>query len=363
MAWAPTTDQILNLEGVRRRSDRFRFELCDRDLRPIGELHPDRAGSVPSITNDTSSNTARRLSGLKLLPDEAADVNTVTDRLRVYMVLQNDEEFPLGTFLWADASEPLRSWGSESTSELVDFSYILDQPTTQAFGWGRGANITLIMIFLLNRVGFELGDLYPIGTEGARLLAEPKSWEPGVTWRQMLIDLGSVVGFAPPWFDRNTKLHNDQTPDPALDEPTVPAYGPDTRVIADSIVFSDDLLAAPNEWAVFDSGTDRLRSGRYQLPASAPHSFQNRGYRVGKTESVQGLTSQALADKAARKLANSGNALEWISFSSTLDPRHDTYDIYDAFDRRWLETSWTMELRSGGTMTHTAKRTSYDVPA
>jgi hypothetical protein len=360
MTWAPTTDQILNLQGVRRRADRFRFELCDRDLRPIGDLHPDR-GSTPSITNDTTSNTMRRLSGLRLMPDEAVDIDTFSHRLRVYMVLQNDVEYRLGTFLWADGNRPKRSWGSEHHGELVDYGFILDQPTTNAFGWGRGSNITLIMIFLLGRVGFELADLYPIGTEGARSLADPKTWEPGVTWRQMLVDLGGTVGFAPPWFDRDNKLHNDQMPDPVLGQPTIPAYGDDTRIIANSIVYSDDTGSAPNEWAVFDSGTGQLRVGRHQLPASAPHSFQNRGFRVGKVEQQQGMANQAIADKAAHNLARSSDAYEWLSFDTTLDPRHDTFDIIEAFGQRWLETSWSMELTSGGKMSHTMKRVSYDV--
>lgn len=362
MAWAPTTEQILNLEGVRRRVDSFRFELCDREWTPIGELHPDRDQSVPSIQNDTQQNVKRRLSGLKLLPDEAADVNTLTDRLRVYTTLQNAAEFRLGSFLWGDASRPRRSWGDEGHGELVDLGHVLDQETNQVYGWGRGANILMIMFFLLGRLGFELKELNPFGVEAQRTLPEPKSWDPSATWTTIFGDLGAVVGFVPtPWFDRDGRMSFDQAPDPEVDQPTIPPYGDDTRIIADSIVFSDDLHEAPNEFGVFDSGTDRLRVGRFAVPASAPHSFQNRGFRVAKSENVQGLSSQALADKAARNLARSSDAFEWLTFSSTLDPRHDTYDVLEAFSQRWLETSWAMELRSGGAMTHTMKRVTYDV--
>jgi hypothetical protein len=359
-AWAPTSDEILDLAGVRRRADRFRFELCDRDLNPIGDLHPDRTGSIPGIDNDTASATSRRLRGLRLLPDEAGDVDVIRDRLRVYMVLQDGAEYRLGTFLWADASRPQRSWGAQQDSELVDLCYVLDQQATQAFGWGRGAEIGLVMLFLIGRAGFQLSDVAVMGDETRRSLAEPLSWQPGTTWLSMLTDLGNLCGFAAPWFDRDGRLHLDQPPDPAVAEPTIPPYGPGGRVIADSVVYSDDVLMAPNDFAVFDSGTDRLRTGRYQLPATAPHSFANRGFRIGLVESVQGLATQAQADKAARNLARSGgHAYEWLSFSSTADPRHDTWEVIDAFGQRWLETAWTLELRSGGPMTHTMRRTSY----
>lgn len=373
MSWAPTTDQILDLDGVRRRKDRFRFELCDRELNPIGNLHPDRSESVPAIENDTANNTSRRLRGFKLLPAEAGDINVNRDRLRVYVTLQNGAEFRLGTFLWADENRPLRSWGIEQHADLVDFTYILDQKSTRPFGWGRGAGpIGLIMIFLVMRVGFELSDIAIIGEEASRSLAEPMSWEPGTTWLQMLTDLCNLVGFATPWFDRDGKLHLDQPPDPAFMGSDITPYGPGTRVITDSIVPSNDLIRAPNDFAVFDSGTDRQRVGRFQLPSSAPHSFPNRGYRIGETDTVQGLETQAQADKGARNLARTrGVAYEWLTFSSTLDPRHDTWNIVEAwfpelgddngFDHQWLETAWLAELRSGGLMQHTMKRTSYEL--
>ncbi len=361
MSWAPTTAQILNLDGVHRRTDRFRFELCDRDLRPIGELHPDRDESVPAIENDTANNTSRRLRSFKLLANEVGDVNVITDRLRVYMGLQNRAEFRLGTFVWADANRPLRSWGEEQHSDLVDFTYILDQQVTQAFGWERNATIALIMFFLVFRAGFELADVAKVGDEAGRGLAEPVAWQPGTTWLQMLTDLCNVVGFAAPWFDRDGRLHLDQPPDPEVAPPTVDPYEDATRVIADSIVNSNDLLSAPNDFALSDSGTDRLRLGRHQLPASAPHSFAHRGFRIGLAESVQGLASQAQADKGARNLARTrGVAFEWLAFTSTADPRHDTWDVVPAFGQNWLETSWGLELRSGGLMTHVMKRPTYE---
>lgn len=358
--WAPSSDDILDLKGVYHRVDRFRFELCDQQLRPTGELHPDR-DSPPSIQREADG--SRRLSGLKLVGSEIDDINPLTDRLRVYMVLQNDVEYRLGTFLWIDASRPERSWGTEHTSELADFTHILSQKATRPYEWGRGAGpINLIIMFLCFKAGFELEDLAKIGDESRRSIAEPVTWAPGASWSDMLGDLGNLLGFVPPWFDRDGRMHFDQAPDPAIDATTVPPYGPGTRVIADSVVSTDDILNASNVWAVVDSGTDRLRVGRYTLPESAPHSYQKRGYRVADVENVQGLTSQAQADNTARKRARSaGDSFEFLTFNSTLDPRHDTYDVVDAFGKRWLETSWSMELRSGGAMSHTLKRTSYDV--
>lgn len=358
--WEPTTDQILDLDGVRRRADRFEFELCDRKWAPIGTLTPDRGQQI-SISNDTTNEIPRQLSGFKLLPSEREDVNTVSDRLRVYMVLQNGARFRLGSFMWSDANEPSRPWGIESHSSLTDLAQILASPSTKAYGWGRGGTIWLIMMFLALQAAFEVTDIAVIGEEANRGLEQPLSWEPGTTWTQKLNDLGVICGFGAPWFNRDGRLVLDRVPDPLVAQPTIPAYDDDTRVIANSVVWSSDLLKAPNDFGLFDSGTDRLVAGRYELPASAPHSFANRGWRLGVVESAQGLATQDQANSGARALARKSDVYEHLTFSSTLDPRHDTYDVIDAFGQRWLEVSWTMELRSGGTMEHNLRRVSYDV--
>jgi hypothetical protein len=362
LSFAPTAADILDLNGVHRRKDGFRFELCDRELRPIGEVHPDRAGSVPTIENDTSNNTARRLRNLRLLPDEAADIDVIRDRLRVYMVLQNGDEYRLGTFLWGDENRPLRSWGEQHDGDLTDFTYVLDQQVTQAFGWGKGANIALSVVFLMLRAGFSVEDFSPLNEDPGRTLADPKAWQPGVTWRTMIDELADLVGFASPWFDRDGLFHFQSAPNPDIDPPTVPAYEDGTRIVADSILYSGGLVTAANDFAVTDSGTDRLRIGRFQVPASARHSFANRGYRVGKVESAQGGESQAQLNQAALKLARSqGQAIEVLQFTSTADPRHDTFDVVPALGETWLERAWRLECRSGGPHTHTLERATYAV--
>ena len=90
--------------------------------------------------------------------------------------LTNADEYRLGTFLWADVNRPLRSWGSQHDGDLVDLNYVLDQEVTQAFGWERGAIISLVMYFLLFRAGFEFADAI------VRCIARKRSIALGSGW-------------------------------------------------------------------------------------------------------------------------------------------------------------------------------------
>jgi hypothetical protein len=364
--WSPTTEQILDLDGVRRRIDRFRFELLNQSNDIIGEIHPSLGGGVgtPTISMNTTNDIARRLSGIHLVPDERADVNTISDRLRVIMILQNAVEFEMGTFLWADASDPHRSWGVEQQAELLDFGLMLDQQATSAVTFNRGQSILNAMVLVAHRANVEFVHIGKVSDNARRSFADPKGWQPGTTWMTMLKEMAELIGVAPPWFDRTGTLQIISPPDPRVDQITC-SYRidgqPGTRIVADSILRTSDLLKAPDDFAVFDSGTDRLRIGRYRLPESAPHSFAKRGYRVGLVESVQGLESGTAATRAARDLArNKGIAFEWLSFSATADPRHDGHNVIEALDERWLGISWRLPLTSGGQQEHLLRKPTYE---
>lgn len=350
--WAPTTEQILDLDGVHRRSDRFRFELLDQQDRVIGEVRPDR-NRAPQIRNNTGSAVHRTMSNFHLPFDQVEDINTVRDRVRPVMVLQNGDEFPLGVFLWADENRPERGWGPEHASSLVDKGLMLNQPAIGSMSWGAGADPVLILLYMALR-SLTLDEIFPAESVGT--LTEPVAWNHGTRWLQAMSDIHEMVGFTSPWFDRDGILHMEEPPDPSTQTP-ITAYGPGNRIVQDTIVQSDDLLEAPNVFSVHETGSESTIVGRYELPATAPHSVSNRGFEIALTESVQGLASQRNANRAARNMATSaGVAFDWVTFEATADPRHDTWDVVEFEGVNWVETEWRLTCRSGVPMQHTLRR-------
>lgn len=352
MAFAPTTDQLLDLDGVRRRADDFRFDLLDNADQTIGVIHPD-ASRPPTITNDTGATIPRTLTGLNLTAAETSDINTLSDRVRPVMVLQNGAEFSLGVFLWSNDNQPERAWGPDRASTLSDKMVLLNQGIRASVGWGKGADIGLAVLsvaldkltpdeMIVDAINAELGAglTFPLGTASRSILAQYMA----------------LVGFLPPFIDSGGRLNLVDTPDMDTVDPTL-IYEAGGRIIDDSISRSNDLLDAPNVFRAYENSGQVQLVGEYRIPASAPHSVENRGFEICDPQPVSGLTTQAQANKAAKALSITQNVTyAWTALNGTMDPRHDTWDPATVLGDTVMETRWSAVLRSGEPHVHVFRR-------
>ena len=353
MPWTSTAAGLLDLTTTRRRADRFRFDLYVGG-QLAGELAPD-AARPPTVKVDTGRGPVRTLDSFHLPSSVLADINTLRDRVNVVMTLQTGDEESLGWVTWADDTRVVRGWGTERRASLVDDGFRLDQGIDRTLGWGKGANVIVIVValaaqvILSQRIDFDPSDA---------TLNAPVSYGPGTNRLKIMTDLLRGIGYLPPWFSRDNRLQLRAAPDPALAiEPQV-NYGPG-RVLADSIVESDDLLDAPNRFIVYEgSGQGAAVVGHYDLPDTAPNSINNRsGAVIPMIESQQGIANAAAAARAAKALAQtSGPTYRYASWHSPADYRHDAWDVVGFLGGRWLETSWSIVCRSGGVMTHEARQ-------
>src|SRR5438552_2348876 len=104
-----TSDDLLRLNGVRRRADSYVFDLLDASNNVVGAVQPSRL-QVPTITNDPTRRVYRSLSNFVVDARRQLSLSTVSARVRPRMVLQNAATYNLGVFLFGDATRPRRSW-------------------------------------------------------------------------------------------------------------------------------------------------------------------------------------------------------------------------------------------------------------
>lgn len=349
------------------RQESVVWTVLDRDLNVIGELMVDR-DHAPTITNDVDRAIRRTVTGMTVTqrpvndPDPqhiyARDLEPLTMRIAPYWAVAG-ELFPLGVFMFTDDSAKLFSWGQTHDVQLGDQMALLDQPLDKNVGFDAGYNVAQAMIKTAAYVGITADRINVESNETT--LTYPVAWVAGRDSRRAVLEsLCDLVGYLLPYFDNNGVLVCRNAPNLDTAEPDF-EYGWGTVVVEGSIVLSNDLLTAPNQYIVVDSQNTGQNQpplvGRYSVPAAAPNSFEKTGRTITKVTDFQGVVWANL-DTLARALAGKDPATySWIGFDTPPDPRHDTFDVIGFDGINFLQRSWSLQCRAGGQMTHDGRGT------
>lgn len=333
----------------------FRFDLLDAGHGVIGEVHPVRGGIT--ISQRASGAVKRQMSGFTLPPSEAVDVNPIRDRIRPVWVGEGSTSHPLGVFLWADASARRRTSGDLLDSTLHDYGLRLSQPIEGTISFPSGSRHHDALRAVADAAGFLDAD---IDETPGRFVA-PQAWIGSAqsTWYTVLATIGmDHAGMFDPYFNSAGRLRMRYAGNLAATIPSI-RYDEDGRVQRDSVVVSSNLLTAPNRYIVRDTAAAISPITLvYDIPPDAPHSVENRGWRVIKYVDVQGIASMGDAfDIAVAAYRQDTDAYEEVSWSSIIDPRHESFDVVSLLGLDYLETEWS--ITTVGTMTHRAKRVAH----
>lgn len=341
-------DPLLDLPPwVGQRQSTFRFDLTDRVTgENRGQIHPLRGAS---LTHDTTRTIKRQLT-LSLGVEDTAYVNTVRDQVSVVMVFPNGQEYPLGTYMFTDSSRQVFTAGRLGNVTLNDKMFLVDQELS------RGINSQVLSVTAV--IKDVLAGLPIQFTIENSPFQSAQGWGIGTGRGSVLEDLARNGDYFSPWFDNTDVLRFIRSFDPISQIPELD-YDAGNQVLRADIVENDDLLTAPNRFVVIsNAGTsegDLPVVGIRDVPASAPHSIQNRGFVIQQTDDLQ-LQSVAQAEAVAQNLANRYTVYETVSLSTAPDPRHDSYNVIRWQGDLWLELSWSMALVEGGGMNHLLRK-------
>ncbi|MGI0012085.1 MAG: hypothetical protein ACREBU_01385 [Nitrososphaera sp.] len=342
---------------VGQRAATYRFDLVDTKTGVRRPVHPLR-GSPPTLAHDTSSTITRQLSNFTLGAAESSLINVVTGRIEPFMV-QGGREFPLGRYMFNAESRLITSGGTTSNAPLYDEMFLVDQPISESFAH-RG-QINLGVAGAPGRIQFGLKRLLeglPITFEIAFTpYLSDGGWGPGTNRGQIIEDSAIDGAYFSPWFDNNGVLKFIRVFDPTS-APLIFDYDTNNVVIAGSIRETDDLINAPNRFIVISNGAGAIENeirGSYDIPSSAPHSIENRGFVIPHVETRQ-VGSPEQAKAVARNIGQRSTVFETVELSTPPDPRHDSYDVVQFRGSRWLELAWSLTLTEGSAMRHVLRR-------
>lgn len=336
--------------GRGQRTETFTFELIDGVTNEHKRfLHP-FASSAPTLSHDVTRTIPRTVSNVNLSETDTEAVNVVRDRVLISMNV-GDDSYPLGRYMFADQSSARFTFGVLSAVNLVDEMFIVDQPLSEGFTTTNVANRgDLVARLLLTR--------YLITSDvESSVYRLSGSWSTGTSGASVLNDIARDGNFFHPWCDNNGVLRLIQSFDVLGRVPDID-WDASNSIIQGSISETNDLINAPNRFIVIASGGVDITSpivGKADVPSSAPHSINNRGFVIPDVRELQ-VTGVTHASVIARNLVRNQTLVERTELQTTLDPRHDGHQVIRWRGINWLEVAWSMQLTAGGVMNHTLAR-------
>jgi hypothetical protein len=251
------------------RGATFKFLLEDLSGFQLGEIYPLR-NSAPTLSHDTSRSIKRTLN-LTLDAATTAAFDEIQHRIRLFMVLEDGREFPLGRYMVASIARMPTTAGDLSSLALVDEMFIISQPISASYGIaiiansyigdgvGRGSVYVGIQEFL-NRYllfnpevdwgGVTSGAPYDLVRFQGREInveftdfASAAAWQSGTAGTSVLSDLAVAGDYLSPWMGNDGSFRMIRAFDPNTVAPTFDMDEEDC-VYRDSITRSNDLLSA-----------------------------------------------------------------------------------------------------------------------
>jgi hypothetical protein len=347
--------------GSRRLS--FRYELLYVDNERVGDLD---TVTEATVSQDWLADIKRRLD-LTMRDGGTLPVDWMSDRVRPWVRLHlppygDDDwmEWPQGVFL---LSAPSRSTDSAGTvwrrvSGFDQLQVFADDKVPDRYAVAAGAVYTDAVATLLAGADVTV-------TASASTLPTTQEWDPGTSKLRIINDLLGAINYQSLSFDEWGR---------AIVRPyTAPSQRPEEYTYADgesSLMLAKvdqelDLFGVPNRWVLVVSNADRsaLTSSYLNQDPASPTSTVRRGRTITDFRTEQDAADQVTLDaKAARLAFEASQVFEHLSFSTGLMPIHSGNDVYRirftplGVNSTFAETSWSMPLKAGATMTHKARR-------
>lgn len=340
-------DPLLDLAPwVGQRQATYRFERFNGVTgEELGEIHPLRGAN---LTHD-SSRTIKRQLNLDLGAANTAAMDTITDRIRVFMVFPSGASYPLGVYMFTDASRQVYTSGQLGSTALGDEMFLVDQQITEGISGASLSTTNVIQQVLTGLpIRYEMEPSPFLATE---------SWGSGTNRGHILEQLSITGDYFSPWFNNEGTMQFIRSFDPATRLPDFD-FDDHDRVIREPIILTDDLILAPNRFQVNSNSSGDVSSevtATFDVPPTAPHSIARRGFVVASVSNLP-LFDSSQAAAVAEGLARRKTIFERVSLTTPPDPRHDSYNVIRWRGEKWLEIAWSMSLTAGGAMSHLLRK-------
>lgn len=286
--------------------------------------------------------------------NEKLDAN---DMIRVIHVL-NEKETPIGTFLISTPISNINPFMKTIDIECYSTLWLLDaNKTISRLAVYKGTNVVNEIIRILGEYNIHIS-IAP----STKTTSTDREWEIGTPILDICNDLLKSINYTTLYIDalgafsaKEYELPQDRGIEFAYDETDK------SNILEDSIKSEIDLFDVPNIFVKYVNNPDApnlIGSFENSNPQS-PTSTANRPKNVNSEEVQDAADVQTLVDMCKRDAASVANKYHKIEFRTAINPNHTymncIYINLNTLIGKFTETSWDIECKTGGVMTHAAR--------
>lgn len=295
----------------------YKYELLDKN-----NNHKKWLYTVSSCNIAYQSLTQLKASAkLSMLDD--TDINWLTDRIRIYMVL-NGVQTLLGTFLLSSSGKKISNIGTitRGVEAYSTLQILLDDKLETRLQIVAGTNAINECIRLIGTSG-----LYDIASSSKTLLSD-KVYEIGTSKLDVINDLLSVVNYTSLYVDREGKyiakpyiLPTDRDIDISIQNDII-------GLVKEEMTDSLDLFSVPNVFIRYTSDITINPPLSYTFEntnASSITSIANRGRRIVDAQSIEATTIDDLIIKCKADALEANSKYATLEFSMAINPNIEFY--------------------------------------
>lgn len=307
---------VQNLNNLSRQVA-YRYELLDKN-----NVHKKWLYTVSSCNIQYASLTQLKSSAkLSMLDD--ADINFLTDRIRVYMVL-NEVQTLLGTFLLCSPTKNIDKIGTV-TREVEAYStlqILLDDKLETRLQVITGTNVINECIRLIGSNG-----LYDI-TPSVKTMITDKVYEIGTSKLEVINDLLGMVNYTSLYVDREGKyiakpyvLPTDRTIEITIKNDI-------TGLVKEEMTDGLDLFNVPNVFIRFTNDININPPLSYTFEntnVNSVTSIQSRGRRIVDAQSMEATTLDDLVAKTKSDALEANSKFANLEFAMAINPTLEFY--------------------------------------
>lgn len=344
------------------REIKFRYDLLNSDDIKIGELTALPRGQLGL----NSLAQIKRKGKFTFKENEFKDVDWLNDRVQPFFMLKvGDEwmEWPLGIFLISSPTRNVKNDAIYREVEAYDTSLILlEDKFDTRYRIPAGSNYVEAITQIINEAGiWKINIPSIIGN-----VKTDKEFEIGISRLEAVNELLKEINYTSIWVD---ELGYFTAKPYVLPTNRVVEYeyrnDDMSIIIPDTSVEEMDLFSVPNVWVVVATNPEiePLVSRYTNDNAGSPTSTVNRKRKIVDYREVDDILDQKTLDDYVQRIAYEASQIYGKFIFETAIMPHHTYMncLYCehtelGVNNKYIETSWEIELKAGGRMTHNARR-------